>query len=108
VSEWELRERMEPEEEGREEVEALGAGEEPLFLPTPPFMASTGVGDGVFSCVSSVGPASSPPPFSWVRFTLFGRKVKGSLQRAALRGLRTGKPGKMYAAMIYIVACEYE
>jgi len=27
---------------------------------------------------------------------------KGSLQRAAERGLRTGKPGKMYAAMIYI------
>jgi len=27
---------------------------------------------------------------------------KGSLQRAASRGLRTGKLGKMYAAMIYI------
>jgi len=38
ASEWELRERMEPEEERREEVEALGAGEEPLFLPTPPFI----------------------------------------------------------------------
>jgi len=38
VSEWELRERQEREEERRAEV--LGAGEgTPLFLPTPPFMA---------------------------------------------------------------------
>ena len=43
VSEWELRERQEREEERREEVEALGTGEElPLFLPTPPLMASAG------------------------------------------------------------------
>jgi len=42
ASEWELRERMEREEERRTEAEALGAGEEPLFLPTPPFMASAG------------------------------------------------------------------
>jgi len=27
---------------------------------------------------------------------------KGSLQRAASRGLRTGEPRKVYAAMIYI------
>jgi len=40
VSEWELRERREREEERRVEAAALGAGEEPLFLPTPPFMAS--------------------------------------------------------------------
>jgi hypothetical protein len=48
ASEWELRERREREAE--REVEAgelgatgvLGAGEEPLFLPTPPFMASAG------------------------------------------------------------------
>jgi len=42
VSEWELRERQEREEERRVEAEALGAGEEPLFLPTPPFMAAAG------------------------------------------------------------------
>jgi len=49
VSEWELRERMEWEEERRAEAEVLGAegetgaGEEPpLFLPTPSFMASAG------------------------------------------------------------------
>ena len=49
ASEWELRERMEREEERRAEAEALGAedetgtGEEPpLFLPTPSFMASAG------------------------------------------------------------------
>ena len=43
VSEWELRERQEREEERRVEAEVLGAGEEsPLFLPTPPFMASAG------------------------------------------------------------------
>ena len=49
ASEWELRERTELEEERRAEAEALGAedetgaGEEsPLFLPTPPFMASAG------------------------------------------------------------------
>ena len=49
VSEWELRERREREEERRVEAEALGAvdnmgdGEElPLFLPTPSFMASIG------------------------------------------------------------------
>jgi len=43
VSEWELRERREREAERRVEAEVLGAGEElPLFLPTPPFMASAG------------------------------------------------------------------
>ena len=49
VSEWELRERREREEERRAEAEALGAedeagtGEElPLFPPTPSFMASAG------------------------------------------------------------------
>jgi hypothetical protein len=41
VSEWELRERREREEERRTEAEDLGAEvEEPLFLPTPAFMAS--------------------------------------------------------------------
>lgn len=46
VSEWELRERQDQEEERRAEAEGLGAagelgaGEEPLFLPTPSFMAS--------------------------------------------------------------------
>ena len=42
ASEWELRERLERDDERRLEAEALGAGEEPLFLPTPPFMASAG------------------------------------------------------------------
>ena len=49
ASEWELRERMEREEENRAEAEVLGAedetgaGEEPpQFLPTPAFMASAG------------------------------------------------------------------
>jgi len=49
ASEWELRERREREEEREVEAEELGAegelgaGEElPLFLPTPPFMASAG------------------------------------------------------------------
>jgi len=42
VSEWELRERREREEERRVEAEALGAGAELLFLPTPPFMTSAG------------------------------------------------------------------
>jgi len=41
VSEWELRERREREEERGAEAERLGAEvEEPLFLPTPAFMAS--------------------------------------------------------------------
>ena len=42
ASEWELRERAEQEEERRVEVETLGmeVEEPPLFLPTPPFMAS--------------------------------------------------------------------
>jgi hypothetical protein len=39
--EWELRERREREEERRVEAEELGVEvEEPLFLPTPAFMAS--------------------------------------------------------------------
>ena len=43
VSEWELWERREQEEERRVEAEVLGAGEESLLLlPTPPFMASAG------------------------------------------------------------------
>jgi hypothetical protein len=41
ASEWELRERGEREEERAAEAERLGAEvEEPLFLPTPAFMAS--------------------------------------------------------------------
>jgi hypothetical protein len=41
ASEWELRERKEREEERRTEAEGMGAEvEEPLFLPTPAFMAS--------------------------------------------------------------------
>jgi len=40
VSEWELREQG---EQCRVEAGVLGAGKEsPLFLPTPPFMASAG------------------------------------------------------------------
>jgi len=53
VSEWELRDRREREEEREAGVEELGAageldaGEElPLFLPTPPFMASAGEEQG--------------------------------------------------------------
>ena len=49
-SEWELRERWEREEEREAVAVALGTGDEagggeepPLFLPTPPFMASAGV-----------------------------------------------------------------
>jgi len=47
VSEWELRERPEREEEREAEAVELGAAGEvgvgkelPLFLPTPPFMTS--------------------------------------------------------------------
>jgi len=42
ASEWELRERAEQQEERRVEAETLGmeVEEPPLFLPTPPFMAS--------------------------------------------------------------------
>jgi len=41
ASEWELRERREREEEKGAEAERLGAEvEDPLFLPTPAFMAS--------------------------------------------------------------------
>ena len=47
VSEWELRERREREEEREAEAQALGVegdlgggAEPPLFLPTPPFMAT--------------------------------------------------------------------
>jgi len=44
ASEGELRERREREEERRAEAEGLGAEvEEPLFLPTPAFMASAEV-----------------------------------------------------------------
>ena len=39
VSEWELRERHEREDERMAEAEALRAGEGLLFLPTPPFTA---------------------------------------------------------------------
>jgi hypothetical protein len=42
ASEWELRERREREEERRAEAEELGTEvAEPLFLPTPAFMAAT-------------------------------------------------------------------
>jgi len=43
ASEWELREWREREEERRVEAEEAGAegAEQPLFLPTPSFMAST-------------------------------------------------------------------
>jgi len=42
VSEWELGERREREDERRAEAEELrGYEQKPLFLPTPSFMAST-------------------------------------------------------------------
>ena len=50
MSEWELRERRQRQGEREVRTEALGvadevgAGEEPLFLPTPSFMALTGEG----------------------------------------------------------------
>jgi len=51
VSEWELRDRREREEEWKKEAEVLsavdelGAGEElQLFIPSPSFMASAGEG----------------------------------------------------------------
>ena len=42
ASEWELWDRREREEERRQEAEGRDAGyeEQPLFLPTPSFMAS--------------------------------------------------------------------
>jgi len=49
VSEWQLQEHQERQEEGEEKAEVLGAEEEmctgeglPLFLPTPNFMAAAG------------------------------------------------------------------
>jgi len=49
VSEWELWELWERREEWEGDAEALGSGDDmgdgeelPLFLPTPPFMASAG------------------------------------------------------------------
>jgi len=37
-----LRERREREGERKQEVEEVGGGEKPLFIPTPYFMASVG------------------------------------------------------------------
>jgi len=62
----------------------------------------------------SRGRSRFPPPFFFFFFSFFGahpfflgtrpgRRAKGSLQRAASRGLRTGNLEKMYAAMIYYI-----
>jgi len=110
TSEWELQERLEREEEQEAEVEKLGAaegsgaGEElPLFLPTPSFMTSAGegYGDGVrFPLFLSL--CQVP----WTRLLFLGTGLgggqRGACNEPPLCGLRTGKPGKMYAAMIYI------
>ena len=107
---WELRELREREEEQEAEVEKLGAaegsgaGEElPLFLPTPSFMTSAGegYGDGVrFPLFLSL--CQVP----WTRLLFLGTGLgggqRGACNEPPLCGLRTGKPGKMYAAMIYI------
>ena len=99
ASEWELRERNEREEERRAEeelgtAEVLGAGEEPLFLPMPSFMASVDEesrGRGVFFLCRSTFDRTHffCYLFHWCASLLLGqagRRTKGSL-----RGQRTGK-----------------
>ena len=110
VSEWELREHQERQEEREEKAEALGAEGEmgageglPLFLATPDFMAAAGEdwGNGphfsiVLSFVNFLGRVFSFSGQAW------GEGKRGACNEPLLRGLRTGKLGKMYAAMIYI------
>ena len=88
VSEGELWERAEREEEGGEEGKAQGDGEEPLFLPTPPFMASAGgeygTGAGVSFLCTFLGAFL---PFSRNRP---GQRAEGGLHCTAARGLRRG------------------
>jgi hypothetical protein len=99
VSEWELRERREREEERRAEAEELGAeGEEPLFLPHPPSWhpqkkcVSEGHSFLYLFCF-----------FLGAIIILLGQawaEGKGSLQRAAIARTAAGKWSKRYAAIV--------
>jgi len=107
VSEWELRERRERQEEREAEAEErggagqLGAGEGlPLFLPTPPFMVSAGRSRGRVALF--LGPFLCSFLNLLSLGTGLGGRQRGACNAPPPRGLRTGKPGKMYAAMIYI------
>ena len=108
VSEWELRERREREEEREAEAEErgaageLGAGEElPLFLPMPPFMASAEEEWGRVAVSLCLFFCSF-----FNLLSLFGQawaEGKGELAMCRHRAdCGQEKPGKMYAAMIYI------
>jgi len=101
VSEWELRDRREREEE-REAEGGIGCRGGTAAVPThaPPHgIGRGGVGDG----------SRSPFILSFVLsliYSLLGQAwaegKRGACNVPPPRGLRTGKPGKMYAAMIYI------
>jgi len=80
----------------------LGAEAEelPLFLPTPSFMVSAGKREDEAEVLQRFLLS-----FLWF-LNLLGKGLGGG-QRGACnvpppRGQRTGKPGKIYAAMIYI------
>ena len=107
-SEWELRERRERQEEREGGAEALGCGLEggrgrTPAVPSHPSIhgiGRRGVGDGsrvsfVLSFVNSFGRVY----FLWDRP---GGGQRGACNEPPPRGLRTGKPGKMYAAMMNI------
>ena len=107
----ELRERKEREEGQEAEAEELGAaegsgtGEEPTAVLTHALLHGIGRrGVGRRGALSFI---SFPLSSSFGAFISFLGTGLGGGQREAcneppLRGLRTGKPGKMYAAKIYI------
>jgi hypothetical protein len=86
VSEWELRERREREEEGRAEAEELG-GNNPCSSPRPPSWRPR----TRFRERATVSFLLSLRSTSWDRP---GQRAKGSLQRAAIARTADRKTGQ--------------
>jgi len=114
ASDWELRERREREEERRAEAEEAGAaGGAPV--PTHARFHGIRMGRGgavggelrfllFISLVFHSRSDSFPLWFPWCvpHFLATCGGQRGACNVPPPRGLRMGKPGKLYAAMIYI------
>jgi hypothetical protein len=94
VSEWELRERRQREEERRAEAEELG-GNNPCSSPRPPsWRPRTRFRERIT--------VSFLLSFFYLLGTGLGRGQRGACNVPPSRGLRTGKPDSLYLAMIYL------
>jgi len=114
ASEWELREQRGREEEMKQETEELDAeAEQPLFLPTPSFMASVEGECRRFSFVFPFCLFVLLPPllFPWRALSFLGQaQAEGKGEPAASRRCADSRqePVKIYPAIVYMAEYEYD